>query len=195
MTDSITDKTLEPPYNNTLAVEELAGLEEQGYAIINSGTDVQIETLIPTPPEEDFQTSSTTNYTTQAEHFDPCTYWWTDDEGGGVGTWGSSEYGWNGGEAYQYAQVINGSSGSYTINIDSQGPDGPTSGYYCVLYNSGGSELDSGFTPCSFSVGSTGTYQVEADSYGSCYFDDWSGGGITGSTEIQPISQSAETRR
>ena len=192
---SYSGATNPPAYHHYLAVDELAGLEEEGYAQLNSGTDVQIESVIPESVGTDFTHYTLADYNEPfALYTTPCVSWYTDDEGGGVGTWDNNEYEWNGNEVYQWVELTDGGGGSYTINIDSTGPYGALSGYYCVLHNSGGTTLASGFTPCTFSGYSSGSYQVEADSYGNCTFDHWSGGGITGDTgDPQAITISGST--
>jgi len=93
-----------PPYQHQVAVDELAGLEKQGYATLKSGTDFQIESVIPLVT--DFTNYAVQNNTgNQPESTSPCVDWYPDDEGGGTGTWGSEHYNTNTNEAYQYLKV------------------------------------------------------------------------------------------
>ena len=100
--------TLNPPYHNYLAVDELAGLESEGYAILHSGTDVQIESVIQPDTVSDFTAYYTIHSTASFQQFTtPCVSWYTDDEGGGVGTWTYQTSGTDStsNEAYQYTEV------------------------------------------------------------------------------------------
>ena len=165
---------LPPTYHHVVAVDELAGLEDEGYATLESGTDFQIESIIPMV--SDFTDYNTQNYTEAFQHVtEPsCTTYATDDEGGGTGTWGSEEYAWNGYEAYQYVEVTDGSGGgSSSITVDSTDYDTGygISGYYTQLDTSGYSEVGSSYTNHTFS-GLTygGDYLVYADNYAGCDF-------------------------
>ena len=70
------------------------------------------------------------------------------------------------------------SSGSASkITVASQDQNGNAiSGYYTLLYSSGGSVIATGFTPETFSVTTGLTYAVKVDGYSSCIFAKWSNG-------------------
>jgi hypothetical protein len=70
-------------------------------------------------------------------------------------------------------------TGSVTVNTENQ--NGQTiTGYYVGLYNSGGTLVNNGYSPVTFSNLSIGTaYSVEPDNYGSCTFNHWQDTGST----------------
>jgi hypothetical protein len=71
-----------------------------------------------------------------------------------------------------------GSPGTSEVTIASEDTSGSTiSGYYVILYNSSGAVVDSGYTLTTFPTTSGQLYSIRADSYGSCTFSDWAGGG------------------
>ena len=80
--------------------------------------------------------------------------------------------------ALSFSAIYNcgtGSGSNVTINSVNQS-DNPISGYYVVLYNSGGSVLGTGFTPKTFTTTSGQNYAIKASSYKSCTFNHWSNG-------------------
>jgi hypothetical protein len=79
---------------------------------------------------------------------------------------------------------VNNGGGSSQLTVDSENTLGnPVTGYYTVLYNSGGGALGTGYTPSAYTLNNGVTYQIEADNYGPCSFSYWSGGGLGGSTQ------------
>jgi len=65
-----------------------------------------------------------------------------------------------------------------TLTVTSEDTSGSTiTGYYTVLFNSGGNIVDTGFTPVSFTVTVGQTYTVLVDDYGTFQFVRWSDGG------------------
>lgn len=64
---------------------------------------------------------------------------------------------------------------SVTVNSTDMNSN-PITGYYVVLSGSGGNQAATGFTPTNFSVIAGASYSVQADSYGNCTFNHWSGG-------------------
>lgn len=68
-----------------------------------------------------------------------------------------------------------GSGSSVTVNSVNQNGVAIT-GYYTILYNSGGSPTAIGFTPATFTTTAGLSYSIAADSYASCTFSRWSDG-------------------
>jgi hypothetical protein len=63
------------------------------------------------------------------------------------------------------------------LTVTSQNTSGATiTGYMIVIYGSSGSVVASGFTPETYSTTAGQAYILEAESYGSCTFSDWSNG-------------------
>jgi hypothetical protein len=71
------------------------------------------------------------------------------------------------------------STGSPSFNVVSVDQNGnPISGYWTVLYSSGGRQISAGYTPSTFTAVTTGTsYQVELDGYAGCTFSYWQDSG------------------
>ncbi|MDA4118839.1 MAG: hypothetical protein OK455_10925, partial [Thaumarchaeota archaeon] len=68
-----------------------------------------------------------------------------------------------------------GSTGS-TVTVKSVAENGSAlSGFYVALLE-GGNVIATGFTAANFSVTAGGSYSVQADSYGTCTFSNWSDG-------------------
>ncbi len=63
-----------------------------------------------------------------------------------------------------------------TITVTTVDPSGsPINGYYTTLWQNG-KQIESGYSPASFSVTSGNSYQVSVADYGSFRFDHWSDG-------------------
>jgi hypothetical protein len=73
-----------------------------------------------------------------------------------------------------YCYSTGSSCGFLTVNSIDENTLQSITGYYLVLYNSGGTQLATGYTPEEF-AGLTygGLYKIAADSYGSCTFSQW----------------------
>jgi hypothetical protein len=85
-------------------------------------------------------------------------------------------------------------SGTSNLIVDSENTLGNAiTGYYTVLYSSSGSILSTQFTPATYTLKNGATYSIQADSYGSCTFAYWKGGGISGSTS-DPVSISITSK-
>jgi len=68
------------------------------------------------------------------------------------------------------------SSGQSTISVSTADSSGnPLAGYYVTLWLNG-TQIQSGFSPTSFTVNNNQTYQVAVSDYGSYVFDHWSDG-------------------
>jgi hypothetical protein len=80
----------------------------------------------------------------------------------------------------QYTAVMNCGGGSQSsVTVQSTDQNGKTiSGYYTALFQNG-NEVDTGFTPATFSTTSGLTYSVQVSNYGSCSFVKWSDGVAT----------------
>jgi hypothetical protein len=109
----------------------------------------------------------------------------------GIGTWTattsypngsetcvtSSGYIYCGGSVSAYAQISEPASSTSQVTVNSQNTSGASiTGYYVVLYGSGGSVAGSGFTPDTFTTTVGSAYTLQADGYGSCTFASWSDG-------------------
>lgn len=71
------------------------------------------------------------------------------------------------------------STGSVTVQTVNQN-DQAITGYYVGLYNSGGTLINHGFSPVTFTGLTIGTtYSVGPDNYGSCTFNHWQDTGST----------------
>lgn len=86
-------------------------------------------------------------------------------------------------------------SSTSNLIVDSENTLGNAiTGYYTVLYSSSGSVLSTQFTPATYTLNNGATYSIRADSYGSCTFAYWQGGGLSGSTsDPAKISISSQT--
>lgn len=86
-------------------------------------------------------------------------------------------------------------SSTSNLIVDSENTLGNAiTGYYTVLYSSTGSVLSTQFTPATYTLNNGATYSIRADSYGSCTFAYWQGGGLSGSTlDPAKISISSQT--
>jgi hypothetical protein len=81
--------------------------------------------------------------------------------------------------ALSFTAVYN-CSGTSAINVSTVNSAGtPITGYYTTLWQNG-VQVNSCFSPCSFTVKGGQTYQVLADSYGSETFSHWQNDGATG---------------
>lgn len=95
-----------PPYTNENVNLAISGLENTGYAVIHSGTDFQMETVIH-PDVSDYSGETSISWSGgNALESSPCASYYTDDEGGnatytyvGYGAISASH------EAYQYMTV------------------------------------------------------------------------------------------
>jgi DNA-binding beta-propeller fold protein YncE len=99
--------------------------------------------------------------------------------------------------------IADGSNGIYVINggdagsslltvnsVDTNGNALP--GFYTVLYDQGGNQVDTGSTPAMFPLTAGQTYTVQADSYGSCYFDHWQDTGSSNSWRMVSITSDTQ---
>jgi hypothetical protein len=68
-----------------------------------------------------------------------------------------------------------GTGSSVTVkSVDTN--NNPLTGYYVALLDSGGNQINSGYTTAILPTTSGTSYGIEADSYGSCNFANWSDG-------------------
>lgn len=117
-TDTLSSITLYPPYENVGVSDELSGLESEGYAQIESGTDFQIESVIHPDTATDFtghyvlSFSSSTGTQFSITSCSPTFTSFVDEEGVGPGATGSSPYTYgtagavsSSNEYYQYIEV------------------------------------------------------------------------------------------
>jgi hypothetical protein len=84
-------------------------------------------------------------------------------------------------------------SGTSTLTVTSQDTSGNAiHGYYTALYQ-GGSEVASGFTPATYTLNNGGSYVIQADSYGNCFFQSWNNGNTSSSIKISITSNTQIT--
>ena len=117
------------------------------------------------------------SYSVGPENYGSCTFNHWQDTGSTIQDRGFNAYG-----SQTFTAVYDcssGGSGSVTVNTVDQN-NNPISGYYVGLYNSGGTLINHGFSPVTFSGLTIGTnYSVEPDNYGSCTFNHWLDTGST----------------
>jgi hypothetical protein len=84
-------------------------------------------------------------------------------------------------------QLMNSSPSSITVqSIDQK--QLPIFGYYVIFSDSNGKQINSGYTPVTFSATAGTRYVVEVQGYGSCKFNHWSAG--TNSSEVGVLARS-----
>jgi hypothetical protein len=109
-----------------------------------------------------------------------------------IATSGSTSF-W-GGDVYEFSGSATSTStmtsttptaqGTSALTVDSVNTLGnPLTGYYTELHNSGGGVISTGYTPIVYTLNDGVGYKIEADNYGACTFSQWSGDGLTGSTQ------------
>ena len=75
------------------------------------------------------------------------------------------------------------SSGQVFLNVNDVDVNGNTLASYAVeLHDTSGTTLDTEDSPATFAITAGQTYQVEADSFGTCTFDHWDDTGATSDT-------------
>jgi hypothetical protein len=84
--------------------------------------------------------------------------------------------------------------GMSQLTVTSQDSSGNAlTGYYTALFQ-GGSEVATGYTTAHYALNNGQTYTIQADSYGNCIFQSWSGGlGTSASTTISITSDTTIT--
>lgn len=95
----------------------------------------------------------------------------------------------------QYTAVMNcgGTGGASSLTVSSTDQTGTSiSGYYTVLYTSGGDVVSTGFTPTTFATTAGQSYSVQVDNYGSCAFAHWSDG-VTSNPRALTVSGSSQS--
>ncbi len=142
------------------------GLENSGGYQINSGyTPVTFTGL-----------TLNAQYTVYVDNYGSCTFnHWLDN--GNI----DRERTFTATQSYSFVAVYScgSSTGSVTVNTVDQN-DNPITGYYVGLYDSGGTLINNGFSPVTFSGLTVGAnYFVEPDNYGSCTFNHWQDTGST----------------
>lgn len=84
------------------------------------------------------------------------------------------------------------SSGQVFLNVNDVDMNGNTLASYAVeLHDTSGNTIDTEDSPATFAITAGQTYQVEADSFGTCTFDHWDDTGATSDTRT--ISVQADT--
>ena len=69
-----------------------------------------------------------------------------------------------------------GLTGSQVSVSSKDSQDSTIAGYYVALYDSGGKVVATGYTPTALATTAGASYAIEADSYGTCSFTNWSDG-------------------
>lgn len=117
-----------------------------------------------------FTTTLGDSYGIRAESYGSCTFAeWSDGVTSDPRTFTASS------SAAVFTAVY--TCGTSSVAVNSVNQDGVSiTGYYAVLYNSSGSVISTGFTPTTYTTTIGNTYELRADSYGSCTFSHWSDG-------------------
>jgi hypothetical protein len=124
-----------------------------------------------------FNTMAGTTYEAGVDNYGSCAFvHWTDGVTADPRTFTAN------GTGIEFQAVYNcggspggGSPSSVTVNSVDQNGNAIT-GYWTALYDASGSAVATGFTPKTFSTIAGTSYNIEADSYGSCTFSKWSNG-------------------
>ena len=80
-------------------------------------------------------------------------------------------------------------STSSHLSINSQDNNGnPITGFYTELYADNGAQIDTGYTPTSFTLNNGQSYAVHVEDYGNYIFDHWSDTSSTNATRTISIA-------
>jgi hypothetical protein len=137
------------------------------------------------------------NYTIQADNYGNCTFqYWVHNKGPDTNPLVFTAAGNNPAGSSSMlldAVYLCGSStgGTSQLTVTSQNTNGsPLTGFYTALYQSG-DQVATGFTTATYTLNDGQAYTIQADSYGSCIFQDWAGGNTSAS---MPISITSNTQ-
>ncbi len=141
-----------------------AGNTITGYNVIlyNSAGSVVAKGFTPVT----FDDTVGQTYSIRAESYGSCVFsHWSDGVSSDPRTFTATS------SAITFTAVYNCGS---TVTVKSVNQDGGAmSGYHVILYDSGGSIVNEGFTPTTFNVNLGQSYDLLAQSYGSCQFSYW----------------------
>jgi hypothetical protein len=148
-----------------------------------------------------FSVVSGESYSIQADGYGSCTlaYWDVPVSGGFVPnysnplTFTATE---NNAPEGMLLQPVYSCSGTATskLTVSSQDTNGnPLSGFYTALFQNG-NQVGTGYTTATYTLNNGQSYTLQADSYGNCFFQKWSGGyGTSASTTISVTSNTQIT--
>jgi YVTN family beta-propeller protein len=155
----------------TISTQDTSGNALSGYyTVLNQSGSVVASGFTP----HAFTLNDGQTYTVQVDNFGGCTFsHWSDT--------GSTTYyrtvSISSDTAYTAVMNCGGGGGQSGVTVNSvDSNNNAITGYYTVLYDSGGNAVSSQFTPASFATTSGSSYSVQVDNYGSCTFAKWSDG-------------------
>jgi hypothetical protein len=155
------------------------------YAVLYDSSGDQLQTGFTT---HTFSTTAGQTYSLLADSFGSCTFTqWSDGSRSNPISFTASSDGT--GFTAEYSCFTTASRISvFAVTSDAT----PIAGYYVSLWQNG-AQLQSCFSPCSFTVNGGQTYQVLADSYASETFSHWKNDGATGLETVNVPSSAGAT--